>query len=457
MAGSAADRTLLEAVEELLRYEAPSPIQGRWVPATWTCTAGSSRGARRCSLLNGSADRDERHFPDADRFDVARRTDRNLAFGYGAHFCLGAALARLEGRVVLDETLDRLPAWEVDENAIEFVGPRPCGAPPRFGRLCLRSPPMTTWLGQYCINVTDLDASVAFYDRARPRLHEPHRDPPGVRGHRRATRRAARSCSSPSRRTTNGPLDLGTALWKLYVNTRDVAATFTPQGDPRAGGVGARAARPVAGHHGLRAGPAHDGYLVELVERHPWPDGTPERRAWLGQYCLNVTDIEATLAFYELLGLTCTSRTDIPGAQGGDRREPGAAASCSSPSSSTRTSPLRMGSMWKLYVYTDDCAGLHQARRRRRRTPSLVAPMRLDRWPVTIAFVADPDGYQVELVQRHETSTRPHDHREEPNHVIRFRLYPASEGTFDHDYYRDNHVPLACRRGASTAPRSTRA
>ena len=50
------------------------------------------------SLLNGSADRDERHFPDPDRFDIHRDIDRQLAFGYGAHFCIGAAVARLEGR-----------------------------------------------------------------------------------------------------------------------------------------------------------------------------------------------------------------------------------------------------------------------------------------------------------------------------------------------------------------------
>ena len=56
-----------------------------------------------------------------DRFDIERRTDRNLAFGYSTHFCLGAALARLEGRVVLDATLDRLGEWDVDEDGVEFV------------------------------------------------------------------------------------------------------------------------------------------------------------------------------------------------------------------------------------------------------------------------------------------------------------------------------------------------
>ena len=73
------------------------------------------------ALLNGSADRDERHFADPDRFDVRRVIDRHLAFGYGTHFCVGAALARLEGTVALRETLRRFPTWEVDESRLERV------------------------------------------------------------------------------------------------------------------------------------------------------------------------------------------------------------------------------------------------------------------------------------------------------------------------------------------------
>ncbi len=65
-------------------------------------------------LLNGSANRDDRHFPDGDRFDIHRDIGHHFSFGYGLHFCLGAALARLEGRVALDEVLQRFPEWEVD-------------------------------------------------------------------------------------------------------------------------------------------------------------------------------------------------------------------------------------------------------------------------------------------------------------------------------------------------------
>ena len=65
-------------------------------------------------LLNGSGNRDERHFPDGESFDVTRTIDHHLSFGYGIHFCLGAALARLEGRIALDEVLKRFPTWDVD-------------------------------------------------------------------------------------------------------------------------------------------------------------------------------------------------------------------------------------------------------------------------------------------------------------------------------------------------------
>jgi cytochrome P450 len=65
-------------------------------------------------LLNGAANRDERHFSHPDEFDVHRDEGSHISFGYGLHFCLGAALARLEGRVALDEILRRWPGWDVD-------------------------------------------------------------------------------------------------------------------------------------------------------------------------------------------------------------------------------------------------------------------------------------------------------------------------------------------------------
>jgi cytochrome P450 len=109
------------AIEELLRYEAPSPIQSRWVARDVELHDTVIPRGSRLALLNGSGDRDERHFEDPDRFDVRRVIDRHLAFGYGTHFCVGAALARLEGTVGLTETLRRFPTWEIDETRLERV------------------------------------------------------------------------------------------------------------------------------------------------------------------------------------------------------------------------------------------------------------------------------------------------------------------------------------------------
>ncbi len=109
------------AIEEMLRYEAPSPIQSRYVTRDFERHGVTIPAGSRVALLNGSGDRDERHFNDPDRLDVRRKIDRHLAFGYGVHFCMGAALARIEGRIVLEETLARFANWEVDEAGMRLV------------------------------------------------------------------------------------------------------------------------------------------------------------------------------------------------------------------------------------------------------------------------------------------------------------------------------------------------
>ena len=71
-------------------------------------------------LVNGSANHDERKWgPTSEEYDIQRKMDHHLSFGYGLHFCLGAALARLEGRVALDEILQRFPDWSVDYDRSE--------------------------------------------------------------------------------------------------------------------------------------------------------------------------------------------------------------------------------------------------------------------------------------------------------------------------------------------------
>ena len=109
------DRSLVpQTVEEVLRYEAPSPVQARYVAKDVEHHGHKVPEGSVMVLLNGSANRDDRQFPDGDRFDIHRDAGHHLSFGYGIHFCLGAALARLEGRVALDEVLNRVPEWEVD-------------------------------------------------------------------------------------------------------------------------------------------------------------------------------------------------------------------------------------------------------------------------------------------------------------------------------------------------------
>jgi cytochrome P450 len=102
------------AIEEVLRYEAPSPVQARHVISDLEAYGQTVPVGSVMLLLNGSGNRDDRKFQNGDSFDVRRSIDHHLAFGYGIHFCLGAALARLEGRVALDEVLKRFPTWDVD-------------------------------------------------------------------------------------------------------------------------------------------------------------------------------------------------------------------------------------------------------------------------------------------------------------------------------------------------------
>jgi cytochrome P450 len=109
------DRSLVpQAIEELLRYEAPSPVQARYVSREVEHYGHTVPAGSVMVVLNGSANRDDRRFRDGDRFDIHRDIGHHLGFGYGLHFCLGAALARLEGRIALDEVLQRFPEWEVD-------------------------------------------------------------------------------------------------------------------------------------------------------------------------------------------------------------------------------------------------------------------------------------------------------------------------------------------------------
>jgi cytochrome P450 len=115
------DRDLIPGtIEEVLRFESPSPVQARYVMNDVEHYGEKVPAGSAILLLTASANRDERKFPQGGRFDIHRKIDHHLAFGYGVHFCLGAALARMEARVALDEVVKRFPTWDVDwDNAVQ--------------------------------------------------------------------------------------------------------------------------------------------------------------------------------------------------------------------------------------------------------------------------------------------------------------------------------------------------
>ena len=109
------------AVEECLRIEAPSPVQARVVTRDVQSYDRTVPEGAVILLVNGSATRDERVYADPDTFDVRRDLQQRLSLGYGVHHCLGAAVARLEGQVALEELLARFPEWDVDLTQAEMV------------------------------------------------------------------------------------------------------------------------------------------------------------------------------------------------------------------------------------------------------------------------------------------------------------------------------------------------
>jgi pimeloyl-[acyl-carrier protein] synthase len=97
------------AVEELLRYESPSQHTGRLAPEDLELGGKPIRQRQAVIAVMGAANRDPERFPDPDRVDLGRRDNRHVAFGWGPHFCFGAALARIEGQVAFETLLRRMP------------------------------------------------------------------------------------------------------------------------------------------------------------------------------------------------------------------------------------------------------------------------------------------------------------------------------------------------------------
>ncbi len=110
-----AQARLPNAIEEVLRYDAPSQFQGRVALRDVEAYGVTIPKGARVAFVTGAACRDPREFTDPDRLDVTRNADRELYFGYGQHVCIGKSLARLETRIAMEELHARWPDWNVDE------------------------------------------------------------------------------------------------------------------------------------------------------------------------------------------------------------------------------------------------------------------------------------------------------------------------------------------------------
>jgi len=111
---------LRTAVEEMLRYDTPLQLFKRWVLEDISIQDTVLQSGARLALLYGSANRDERRFSDADRFDISRRENPHLTFGAGTHYCLGAPLARVEMRIAVSTLLTRLPGLRLASEKLEY-------------------------------------------------------------------------------------------------------------------------------------------------------------------------------------------------------------------------------------------------------------------------------------------------------------------------------------------------
>jgi lactoylglutathione lyase len=123
----------------------------------------------------------------------------------------------------------------------------------------------------------------------------------------------------------------------------------------------------------------------------------------LGQYCINVSDLERSVAFWEdVVGIPVQSRTEIPGAREVVLQAEVGGSRIQLAQHDDNDGTIDMGTaVWKLYVDTDDCQAVYD-KAIAAGCESVTPPQQLDRWPVTIAFIKDPDGYLIEFVQNHE-------------------------------------------------------
>jgi lactoylglutathione lyase len=123
----------------------------------------------------------------------------------------------------------------------------------------------------------------------------------------------------------------------------------------------------------------------------------------LSQYCINVRDLDRAIEFWEgVIGIPVVSRTEIPNAKEAVLQAPAGGSRMQLAQHFDHEGPIDMGSaMWKLYVNTDNCQALYD-KAIAAGAESVTPPSRLERWPVTMAYIKDFDGYLVELLEYHE-------------------------------------------------------
>ena len=123
----------------------------------------------------------------------------------------------------------------------------------------------------------------------------------------------------------------------------------------------------------------------------------------LGQYCINVADLERAVSFWEgIVGLPVQSRTEIPNVKEVVLQAEAGGSRIQLAQHLDRKGQVDMGTaIWKIYVDTDDCQALYD-KAVAAGCEVVSAPQKLDRWPVTVAFIKDFDGYLIELMQHHE-------------------------------------------------------
>jgi lactoylglutathione lyase len=122
--------------------------------------------------------------------------------------------------------------------------------------------------------------------------------------------------------------------------------------------------------------------------------------AVLGQYCINVTDLERSIELWDsVLGIPLVRRTEIPGVHEAVLQAPAGGSRLQLAQHDNQDGPIDMGTaLWKLYVVTDDCQGLHD-KAVAAGCDSVMAPTKLEQWPTVMAYVKDFDGYLIELVE----------------------------------------------------------